>query len=50
LDAFVLAPRELAFGGARLVDEAAAQSVSRWAALAVAKLNQTALPREYLDG
>ena len=35
---------------AGLVDEAAAQSISRWAALAVAKLNQTALPGEHLDG
>src|SRR3984893_8321391 len=48
LDAFVLTSRELAFGGAGLVNQAAAQPVSRRSALTKTKFNQAALARENL--
>ena len=49
LDALLLTPGELAFGGAGLIDQPAAQAVSGRAALAEAEFDQPALPREDLD-
>ena len=50
LQAFVLTPSQLSFDGAVLVNEHTAQSIPSRSTLAVAELNQSALPGEHLGG